>query len=63
MCFGNCSGKEKWGAPLYRHCLRTVATSQRSDYRNQRDVFILLLGVTVIYTAQVGAEDRAELAL
>lgn len=63
MYFGNGSGKEKWGAPLYSHCMRTVATLQRSDYRNQRDVFILVLSVTVIYTAQVGAEGRGQLAL
>lgn len=32
--FGSCSGKEKWGAPLYSHCIRTVATLQRLDSRN-----------------------------
>lgn len=41
--------------------MRTVATLQRLGYRNQRDVFILLHRVTVIYTVQVGAEDGAEL--
>lgn len=63
MYFGNCSGKGKWRAPQYSHCMRTVATLQRLGYRNQRDVFILLHRVTVIYTVQVGAEDGAELAL
>lgn len=53
MYFGNCR------APQYSHCMRTVATLQRLGYRNQSDVFILLLRATVIYTVQVGAEDRA----
>ena len=55
--FGASSGKEKWSAPLYRHCMRTVATLQRLDYPNQRDVFILVLSVTVMYTVQQ-AEDK-----
>lgn len=63
MYFGNCSGKEKWGAPLCSHCVRTVATLQGLDYRDQRDVLILLLSVTVIHPVKVGAEDRGELAL
>lgn len=63
MYFGNCSGKEKWGAPLYSHCIRTVVTLQRLDYRNQRDVLILVLSVTVIHPAKAGAEDRGELTL
>lgn len=54
--FGASSGKEKWSAPLYRHCMRTVATLQRLDYPNQRDVFILVLSVTVMYTAQAEAD-------
>lgn len=58
--FGACSGKEKWSAPLCRHCMRTVATLQRLDYPNQRDVFILVLGVTVMYTVQAEERDWAE---
>lgn len=50
--FGAGSGKEKWGAPLCRHCMRTVATLQRLDYPNQRDVFILVPSATVMYTVQ-----------
>lgn len=56
--FGVCSGKEKWGAPLYRHCTRTVAALQRLDYPSQKDVFILVPSVTVIYTVQ--AEEREQ---
>lgn len=48
--FGPSSGKEKWGAFLYRHSTRTVATLQRLDYSNQKDVFILVLSVDVMYT-------------
>lgn len=54
--FGASSGKEKWSAPLY-HCMRTEATLERLDYPNQRDVFILVLSVTVMYTVQQ-AEDK-----
>lgn len=50
--FGASSGKEKWGTPLCRHCMRTVATLQRLDYPNQRDVFILVPSATVMYTVQ-----------
>lgn len=57
--FGACSGKEKWSAPLYRHCMRTVATLQRLDYQNQRDMFILVLSVTVMYTVHA-EEDWGE---
>ena len=32
--------------------MRTVATLQRLDYPNQRDVFILVLSVTVMYTVK-----------
>lgn len=58
--FGACSGKEKWSAPLYRLCMRTVATLQRLDYPNQRDVFILVLSVTVMYTVQAEEKDCGE---
>lgn len=58
--FGTCKGKEKWGASLYRHCMRTVATLQRLDYPNQRDVFILVLSVTVMYVVQAEEKDRGE---
>lgn len=50
--FGVCTGKEKWKAPLYRHCMRTVATLQRLDYPNQKDVFILVLSVTAMYSCR-----------
>lgn len=60
MYFGARSGKEKWSAPLYRHCTRTVATLQRLDYPNQRDVFILVLGVAVMYTVQAEEKDWGE---
>lgn len=55
--------KKSRGAPLYSHCVRTVATLQRLDYRNQRGVLILVLSVTVIHPEQAAAEDRGELAL
>lgn len=40
------------------HCMRTVATLQRLDYPNQKDVFILVLSVTVMYTVQAEEKDR-----
>ena len=49
--------KRKWSSPLYRHCMRTVATSQRLDYPN---VFVLVLSVTVMYTVQVEERDWRE---
>lgn len=59
--FGACSGKEKWSAPLYRHCVRTVATLQRLDYSNHRDVFILVLSVTVMYTLHAEETEKSRL--
>ncbi len=40
--------------------MRTVATLQRLDYPNQRDVFILVLSVTVMYTVQAEERDWGE---
>lgn len=45
--FGDTAGKKKWSAPLYRHCMRTVATLQRLDYPT-KGMFILVLSATVI---------------
>lgn len=56
-------GKRKVGCPSVQSLYENSSHLTRLDYRNQRDVLILVLSVTVIHPAKAGVEDQGELTL